>query len=322
MLAHVTFSRDRSTEARETDSPSEAVKLISSVLDRPDAKLDYAKAKIAFDQFIDASVDGLAVLDELDRLTDTARRLAGPTIDPDAKLGALRRFLYDSGSWNNGRPFAYDQSDPLGRRTENKLLHNYLANRLGQCVSMPILFLILAERIGLHVALSAAPSHLFVRYSSPSGRIINIETTSGGHPAREQWFRQNFPISDRAIETGIYMRSLTKREAVAAMASTVIEHLNAGKRHLDVIAVTNIILAHDKMNVAAMLWKGSACGRLLDQLRTEFPRYWEWTPDQSARAQDWMRGNDAWFNMAEHLGWRPFEDEEPSYLSPGPATPQ
>jgi len=322
MLAHVTISRDRTTEAYDAAPPTDPVLLVRSVLERPDAELDYACAKIVFDQFIDPSVNRPGVLAELNRLSDAVREMAGPNAGPDAKLGTLRRYLYDSGAWNDGKPFAYDQSDPLGQRLANKLLHNYLANRLGQCVSMPILFLILAERLGLDVALAAAPSHFFVRYSSQSGQIINIETTSGGHPARELWFRQGFPISNRSIETGIYMRGLTKRQAITAMASTIIERLNAEERFEKVIAVTDVILAHDKMNVAAMLCKGTACGMLLDKFRAAFPRYWEWTPTQRARAQDWMEGNEAWFALAEHLGWLPFEEAASDSDAPSTTTDQ
>ena len=90
---------------------------------------------------------------------------------------------------------------------------------------MPILFLIIADRLGLNVGLCSAPEHMFVRYTDQSGRVLNIEATSGGHPARDSFIRENFPMSDRSIESGLYMRTLTKRESIAMMASTLIEHL-------------------------------------------------------------------------------------------------
>jgi hypothetical protein len=54
------------------------VTVVRAVLDRRDDELDYAMAKLAFDQLIDPSVDTEAVLAELDRMTETARELAGP----------------------------------------------------------------------------------------------------------------------------------------------------------------------------------------------------------------------------------------------------
>ena len=130
MLARVTISRDRTTERRGASWPGEAAMLVGAVLDRPDADLDYGLAKLAFDRFIDPSVDPEVVYSQLDKLADAARRFAGPTASPDARLVALRRTIYERGTWNGGQPFAYDPSDPLGQRLSNKLLHNYLATRL------------------------------------------------------------------------------------------------------------------------------------------------------------------------------------------------
>ena len=107
------------------------------------------------------------------------------------------------------------------------------------------------------------------------------------------------------------MRGLTKREAIAAMAVTVIEHLFALSRFDEAFAVGDTILDHDRLNIAAMLSMGSACGMLLDQFREDFPHFWKWTPDQRARAEAYMKGNMNWFSVAEHLGWLPFEDDEP-----------
>jgi hypothetical protein len=137
-----------------------------------------------------------------------------------AKLSALRRVIYESGAWNGGRPFAYDHADPLGQNVRNKLIATYLATRRGNCVSMPVLVLIVGERMGLNLALSTAPLHIFLRHTEESGREINLEATSGAHPARTLWYRQNLPMTDRAIESGLYMRTLSRWEAVAHMAST------------------------------------------------------------------------------------------------------
>ena len=67
----------------------------------------------------------------------------------------------------------------------NKLISTYLATRRGNCVSMPILMLIIGERMGLDLALSTAPLHIFIRHRE-GGREVNLEATSGGHPARTE----------------------------------------------------------------------------------------------------------------------------------------
>lgn len=285
---------------------NEVVATVRCVLDAPDHQLDYAKAKIAFDQLIDPSVDEAQVLDELDRLVAAARELAGTATKDAARLNALRKLIYESGTWNDRRPFAYDHSDPQGRRLQGKLLHNYLATRLGQCVSMPVLFLILAERLGFNVALSTAPEHVFVRFTDASGRTINLETTSGAHPARDAWFRQNFPISDRAIESGLYLRSLTKREGVALMATTVMEHAFEGRRWEEAVALAEIILSHRPDDAQTMVYMGTAYGQLLNVLRRKYPPFVAPAPVQ-AQMRVYIEKNMSLFAAAERLGWVPFE---------------
>lgn len=309
--ASVLHASARQYNFQQSSSPStggdEVVAAVRRILDAPDDQLDYAKAKIAFDRLIDPSVNEAEVLGELDRMTVAARELSGGTSDEAARLNALRKLIYEKGPWNSWRPFAYDHSDSKGRRLHSKLLHNYLATRLGQCVSMPVLFLILGERLGLKVALATAPEHVFVRVTEASGRTINLETTSGAHPARDVWFRQNFPISDRAVESGLYLRTLSKREAVALMATTVMEHAFEERRWEEVIALAKVILAHRADDAQTMVCMGSAYGLLLDKLRQQYPN--PFTASPAVRAQICARigKNMSLFAAAERLGWIPLE---------------
>lgn len=166
---------------------SKVVTAVRAVLSVPDDKIDYAQAKLSLDAIIDPTLDSDATMAELDRMTGAARRLAGPSASPAAKLAALRATIYQSGPWNDHRPFDYDHAGFKSMRS--KLLHHYLETRLGNCVSMPILFLILADRLGLDMALAMAPTHLFLRHRDEAGGVVNLETTSGAMPARDIWIR-------------------------------------------------------------------------------------------------------------------------------------
>lgn len=301
MTIRVAFSRERQSAANEHSSG--VLTVVAAELDRPDRELDYARAKIAFDMVVDPSFDPTAVLGELDALTGHARAFCERQPNAEARLAALRAFIYDSGPWNNYRPFAYDSADPAGELRRNKMLYNYLATRRGQCVSMPILFLILGERLGLDVCFVSAPEHYFVRYRDCSGREHNIETTSGGHPARTEWYRLSAPITDRSLETGLYLRGLSKREAIASMASTIVEHLGGIGAFEEVIAVCKLILRHNSRDAHAMLWLGSSYGQLLDRFRQDNPNWGAWTPAQRDAAFHYMEGNRRAFEMAEDLGW-------------------
>ena len=217
-------SIERQRDDAAVVSPAGPVAAVRAVLAVDDVKLDYARAKLAFDRIVDPSLAPAETLRELDRLTAVARGLAGAAASPDARMAALRHGLHVAGAWNDYRPFAYDQADPLGQRIAGKLLATCLATRRGNCVSLPALFMILAGRLGLDVAFATAPLHVFVRYASEGGRVVNIEAANGGHPTRDAWYRERMPMRDGAVARGLYLRPLTKREGVALQPTTDLEH--------------------------------------------------------------------------------------------------
>lgn len=288
--------------------PLEAAEAVRRILAVPDDALDYARAKVALDRIVDPSVDADAVLAELDRLTECARRLAGPSPSEGGKLAALRTLIYESGPWNDHRPFAYDHSDPLGEHLPNKLLHHFLKRRRGQCVSMPILFLILADKLGLNVTLGTAAEHMFVHYTDADGQVFNLEATSGGHPARLEWFRSCIPMSDRSIESGLYMRKLSRCETVSLMATTVVEHLQTEGRWEELIAVGEVVMQGDRPFGWMIVAQASAYGRLLHRdFETKYPVPFLIPEHLRARRLHLFERNNSLFQAAEAMGWEPID---------------
>jgi regulator of sirC expression with transglutaminase-like and TPR domain len=297
-------------EPRQPDSSADdAAAAVRRVLSVADADLDYLNAKLVFDAIVDPSVDPTWVRTQIDMLAAAARALTRGDTRCAVRLGAVRTVLYEPGPWNDGRPFGFDMSDPDGRRIGNKLLHNYLRTRLGQCVSMPVLFLILAERLGLEVALCAAPDHILVRYTDETGRTHNIEASSGGHPARDEWICEQLRISDRALASGIYLRTLTRREGIAMLAHTIVEHLREQGRIDEVVSVCEAILQHHPREVNALVSLASACGELLERWRKQHPAPFAAPAEQVAYATSLVERNARLFAAAEELGWQPYEQE-------------
>lgn len=299
-IRSVDFAVSRKIVQRAS-SPAEIVR---AVLSQPDERLDYAEAKLAFDAIVDPAQEGEAITAELERMANTARLLAGPGASGDARLAALRTLIYAAGPWNDHRPFDYDHSNQRGADVRVKLISNYLATRRGDCVSMPVLFLILADKLGLDMALSTVPLHYFLRYRDDCGRLVNLETTSGALPARDAWIRQTRPMSDRAVANGLYMRALTRRECVAAMAHAVIQHLNDERQYDETITVADVILEHYPRDAHALANKGNAYSKILrneflDRYGTSFliPQV------QRPRYAMLLAQNHAAFAAASTLGW-------------------
>ena len=291
---------------RSVADPAATVAALLAVPD--EARIDYAAAKLAIDRLIDDSGDPAVTIAAVDRMAEGVRRLAGAGAGANQRLVALRRTLYEPGPWNDRRPFAYDHDDPLGRNIANKLLAHYLATRRGNCVSMPILFLILADRLDLDVTLATAPLHIFARYRDADGGTFNIETSNGGHPARDDWYIGTMGISRRAIASGLYLRSLSRRENVALMATTLVEHLLDRRRYAQAAAVCAAILRHAPRDGYTMAKLGSAYGGLLEQEFLEkYPKRTQIPVPLLPRYRMLAERSHRAFAAAESLGWEPVE---------------
>ena len=282
---------------------------VQALLDAPAAEMDFARAKLAVDKFVDPSVDEAAALTEIDGMVATVRKMLA-TLPPEAaatdieKLKALRAFLYEVGWWNENKPFQYDLSDPLGQKPGSQLLTTYLATRKGNCVSMPALLLALGERLGLDMTLSTAPLHVFVKWTD-AGKTWNLEATSGGGFTRDEHYRKQLPMTDEAVRNGVYLKRLDRREALSVMATAVVDRLIASGRYEEAVRVADVLIEAYPANAYALVKKGTAYYRLLERdVIKKYPNQGDIPADRVAYANDLYKANQDAFARAEAMGWR------------------
>lgn len=279
---------------------------VRSIIQMQSSRLSYSDAKMRFDALVDPSIDIESASVLLDRLELNTRKMLETLPEAEAvkgieKLRALKALVYQPGWWNDDRPFEYDHDDPLGENIHNKLLATYLDKRKGNCVSMPVLFLILGERLGLDLTLSTAPLHVLVKYTDDtSGETYNLEATSGAGFTRDSWYQKKSPMTAASIENGVYLKNLNRQETLAVMATVVLEHLLIEHRYNEAIAVSDVLLEAYPEYVYVMVKRGTVFYHLLqDELqRTSNAN------TRSALADHYYAENQRSFEAAEALGWR------------------
>ena len=265
---------------------------------------DLAGIKLAVDQMADQAADIAGASAALDELTGQLRGMAIGAQTSEEKLAVLKRLIYDPGPWNGNQPFAYDLEDPLGKKPANRYLHTYLSTRRGNCITMPILFVALGKRIGLNLTLAEAPQHLLVKYTDDNGASWNLEPTSGGGFARDSHYRDELPMSDKAVEAGTYLRALSAEETTAIVASHLAgQYLHDGRYEQAVITASALLL-HYPRSAYLMTLKGAAYGQILRRdIIEKYRRESDMTPDVKEYADTLYAENLAAFAQAEALGW-------------------
>lgn len=150
-------------------------------------------------------------LDQLDRLAMFLRRKLVGIEKPEKKIEILNEWLLKR------RPPPRRGGKWGGRKWR---LPRVLAADFGNCLGNSVLYLAIAERLGLPIQGVSAPGHCFVRYEDEHTRR-NIETTANG---------QERPDHHYQSRTGIHLRNLTKREMVGIYLSNLASyHIKYGR---------------------------------------------------------------------------------------------
>lgn len=161
--------------------------------------------------------------DMLRKLTDMVRhRLASEGMDPEdplaAHYGIQKLFtdtLIDPATGRAMPPLRYDLEDFHGDDDPAQLTVIKLLNTgEGQCRSLPLLYLLLAQRMKADAYWAFSPNHSYVKFHDRQGTFYNFEATNG-HITTDAWVIGSGFVKAYAIKNRIYADTLGTRQVVA-----------------------------------------------------------------------------------------------------------
>lgn len=283
----------------------------------PEEEVDVGLWALIVAKEFDHSVDIPKYLSLLDSyVLEIKRMLAGRTSDRD-KFAATRMFIYESGIWNGHRPFDYNLEDPTGENLSTQLVSSYLDSRKGNCVSMPTLFYALMQRLDASVPVSVlhAPLHLFCRVKDrQTGDVWNFEATNGT-TARNVWIIESLNIPQKGIESGIYMKELSKKEFLAALVNILAHKQRKQGNFSKALKYTNLALKLNPNDIIAIVNKCALNSELGWPLHLKKERG-EVLTEAERKLYDKYASVAARFEKkAFSLGWRPeTKEQQEKYL--------
>ncbi|WP_296145822.1 hypothetical protein [uncultured Flavobacterium sp.] len=175
------------------------------------AYFENAEDKLEFDQIIKNSGDYIIA---------KMKELKYDTENNVAKNYMLFQFFSENLNLKaNGlkhTPLKYDFDDYMGQKDWSKMfVSKLLKTQTGQCHSMPLLYLILAEQIQAEAFLSFSPNHSFIKFKDRNGKWYNIELTNGMFTASSFMINSGY-IKAEALQNHIYLQNLSKQELLSA----------------------------------------------------------------------------------------------------------
>lgn len=171
------------------------------------------------------------------------------------------------------QPYTYDFSDPFGEKDWTKMfVSKLLETGKGNCHSLPYLYKILADELGVPAYLAFAPNHIYIKSYSEKTGWYNTELTSGTFPI-DAWIMASGYVTVEAVQNGLYMDTLSNKQAVANCLVDLAQGYQHkfGKDNPDfVIKCCNTCLQYHPTNVNAMLTKAEAQKHyILKQMETK-----------------------------------------------------
>ncbi len=170
-----------------------------------------AAVSIAQDEYPDLDVQ--QVLGDVDQLLARLKRRLPADIAPLQKLRALNQFFFRDMGFGGNVNHYYDP--------DNSHINVVLRTRRGIPITLAILWLELAQGLGLSARGVNFPGHFMVKVNLPKGQVV-IDPFTGQSLSREDlserlepYKRRNGLVDDFDVPVGLYLQSAPPRDILA-----------------------------------------------------------------------------------------------------------
>lgn len=178
-----------------------------------------AAASLAQDEYPDLDVQ--QVLADVDQLLARLRRRLSSDASALQRLRALNRFFFHELGFAGNVNHFYDP--------DNSHLNVVLHTRRGIPVTLALLWVELAQGIGLQAGPVAFPGHFLVKVQLPMGQVV-LDPLSGQSLSREElseWLtpyqKHSGLVDDFEVPLGLYLQTAPGRDVLARMLGNLQE---------------------------------------------------------------------------------------------------
>jgi regulator of sirC expression with transglutaminase-like and TPR domain len=196
-----------------TAVPSAIEHFAALVADDASFPLTEAAISIAHDEH--PRIDVQAVLAEIDAMAQKLRERIPADVVAVQRLRFLNRYFFQE------LGFAGNVNDYYA--SANSYLHELLRTRRGIPISLAVLYIDLAQQIGLTARGVAFPGHFLVKVRMPQGEVI-LDPFTGRSLSRDELEERLVPYKRRQgllgefdMPLGLFLQSASPREVVARM---------------------------------------------------------------------------------------------------------
>ena len=145
---------------------------LTKILEQPEAEIDLFHAALLIALLDNDEVDVAGYRSELERMAREIPKELPPDADASARLAALNRYLFDEHGFHGSRGDYYHRS--------NSYVNEVLDDREGLPITLSVIYIELARKIGIKVVGVGLPGHFVVRHEPPNGEPQLIDVYERG----------------------------------------------------------------------------------------------------------------------------------------------
>lgn len=197
-----------------------------------------AAISVAQDEYPELDVQ--QVLGDVDQLLARLKRRLPADAAPLHRLRTLNQYFFRDLSFGGN---VNDYYDP-----DNSYLNAVLRTRRGIPISLAVLWMELAQGLGLHVRGVAFPGHFMVKANLPKGQVV-IDPFTGQSLSREElaerlepYKRRSGLVDDFDVPLGLYLQAATPRDIISRMLRNLKEIHRTQEDWPRLIAVQNRLI--------------------------------------------------------------------------------
>jgi regulator of sirC expression with transglutaminase-like and TPR domain len=180
-----------------------------------DDGLALTEAAVAVAQDEHPGLDPQSVLSEIDELAERLKRRLPADAMPLQRLRLLNHYFFNELGFAGNVNDYYDPG--------NSYLHVVLLTRRGIPITLALLYLELAQQVGLHARGVSFPGHFLVKLKLAQGEVV-IDPFSGRSLSKEELDERLLPYrreqgltGDFEVPLGLFLQPATAREILARL---------------------------------------------------------------------------------------------------------
>jgi regulator of sirC expression with transglutaminase-like and TPR domain len=248
---------------------------------RPENVLDLALAALAIARSEYPQLDPAAYLSRLDELAaEVAGHLSGAETNPQRAIAALNYVLFEKRGFRGNREDYFD--------AKNSFLNEVIERRVGIPITLSVLYMEVARRIGLSLLGVGFPGHFMVKYLEDGQEIVIDPFEHGDIKTRESLERLLHGLYGRKVTlVPEFLEPVTKKQILRRMLN------NLKFIYVKTEEMVKALVALDRMmiiepNVPEDLRERGQIYLALEyfpQAKADFEAYLRLVPDASDAAQ-------------------------------------